>query len=189
MTKFFVGEQWREFFPECKLKLRYAISNFGRVMSFKNTIMEGRILKPGIVDGYKLFRWKIGVNGKILNKNLFIRKLVAENFLQKTSPDQTFVIFLDRNRSNNHISNLQWVTRNEMLEHMRTSPYFIAARYNKKSRYKGHKLTSTKVILLKKKLFDPNRKTRMKMLAKQFGISEMQLHRIKTGENWGHIKI
>jgi DNA-binding Xre family transcriptional regulator len=40
---------------------------------------------------------------------------------------------------------------------------------------------------LKKKLLDPNRKTRYKILAKQFGVSEMQLHRIKTGENWGHI--
>jgi DNA-binding Xre family transcriptional regulator len=29
----------------------------------------------------------------------------------------------------------------------------------------------------------------MKMLAKQFGISEMQVSRIKRGENWGHIKV
>jgi hypothetical protein len=40
---------------------------------------------------------------------------------------------------------------------------------------------------LKKKLLDPNRKTRYKILVMQFGVSEMQLHRIKTGENWGHI--
>ena len=24
--------------------------------------------------------------------------------------------------------------------------------------------------------------------SKQFGVSEMQLHRIKTGENWGYVK-
>jgi DNA-binding Xre family transcriptional regulator len=42
---------------------------------------------------------------------------------------------------------------------------------------------------LKKLISDPNRKTRLKMLAKQFGISEMQVSRIKSGENWGHIKI
>jgi predicted DNA binding protein len=53
----------------------------------------------------------------------------------------------------------------------------------------GAKLTESKVRLLKKKIFDPNRKTRLKMLAKQFGISEMQLYRIKSGENWGHVKI
>ncbi len=26
------------------------------------------------------------------------------------------------------------------------------------------------------------------MLAKQFGISEMQVWRIKSGENWGHVE-
>ena len=33
-----------------------------------------------------------------------------------------------------------------------------------------------------------SRKTRLKIIAKRFGVSEMQLHRIKTGENWGHVK-
>ena len=51
----------------------------------------------------------------------------------------------------------------------------------------GAKLTSTDVIRLKKRILDPNRKTRLRLIAKEFGISEMQLHRIKTGENWGHI--
>jgi DNA invertase Pin-like site-specific DNA recombinase len=53
----------------------------------------------------------------------------------------------------------------------------------------GHKLTANKVKFIKKRLADPNRTIRLKMLAKQFGISEMQLYRIKRGENWGHIKI
>jgi len=44
-------------------------------------------------------------------------------------------------------------------------------------------------MLLKKILLDPTRKTRMKILARQFGVSEMTLYRIKSGKNWGHIKI
>ena len=51
------------------------------------------------------------------------------------------------------------------------------------------KLTSTDLIRIKKMIQDPNRKTRMKLIAKQFGISEMQLYRIKSGENWSHIKV
>jgi hypothetical protein len=27
------------------------------------------------------------------------------------------------------------------------------------------------------------------MIAKQFGVSEMQISRIKSGENWSHIKV
>ena len=52
-----------------------------------------------------------------------------------------------------------------------------------------HKLTTTKILLIKNKLFNPNRKTRLKMIARQFGVSAMTLHRIKTGENWGQIKL
>jgi predicted DNA binding protein len=75
------------------------------------------------------------------------------------------------------------------------SPYVIAARKKQlaeihaKRLHQGNKLTSTQVMLLKKILSDPNRKTRLKILAKQFGVTTMTLQRIKTGENWGHIKI
>jgi len=42
------------------------------------------------------------------------------------------------------------------------------------------------VRLIRKKINEG--KTRMKMIAKQFKISEMQLYRIKVGENWGWVK-
>jgi uncharacterized protein YjcR len=45
------------------------------------------------------------------------------------------------------------------------------------------------VIHIKKLLAKPNRTTRLKMIAKQFGVSEMQISRIKSGENWSHIKV
>jgi len=51
------------------------------------------------------------------------------------------------------------------------------------------KLTEGRVRIIKKKMLDPNRRTRVRLIAKQFGVSEMQLYRIKWGENWGHIKI
>lgn len=193
MTRFYPNEQWKEIQLADQLKLRYAISNFGRAMSFTDNLENGRILKLQSADGYSVFRYKIFLGGgKILNKTLFVRKLVAEYFLPKTSPDQTFVLLLDRNRTNNRLDNLKWATKTEMIQHSKTSPAVIHAKQKlvQLSRQrKGHKLTATKVQYLKMKLLDPNHKTRLKILAKQFGISEMQLHRIKTGENWGHIKI
>ena len=42
---------------------------------------------------------------------------------------------------------------------------------------------------IKKKIWDPVRKTRLKLIASQFDISEMQLYRIKSGENWSHIRV
>jgi predicted DNA binding protein len=79
-----------------------------------------------------------------------------------------------------------------MLAHSKKSPFVIEAKrklVEHRIKSNGNKLTETQVIWLKKKLLDPNRKTRLKILAKQFGVSEMTLHRIRTGENWGHINV
>ena len=79
-----------------------------------------------------------------------------------------------------------------MLEFSRQSPFVIQAKkklleHNLKSN--GRKLTVTKVMLIKKLLAKPEQRTRLKMIAKQFGVSEMQIRRIKSGENWSHVKI
>ncbi len=192
MIKFFALEKWKEFKVHSSLKLRYAVSNYGRLMSFIDKFENGRLLKGSKVDGYPVFAFRIKVKGVAKDKKLFIHKLVAEQFLKRKSEDHIFVLHIDRYRQNNSVDNLKWATREEMLEHNRNSPFVLNARkkliQHNKNR-DGLKLTSTKVMLLKKKLADPNRKTRLKMIAKQFGISEMQLYRIKSGENWGHIKI
>jgi hypothetical protein len=51
------------------------------------------------------------------------------------------------------------------------------------------KLSESKVKVIKKLLAGPNRKTRIKMIARQFKVSEMQIFRIQSGENWGHVTI
>jgi hypothetical protein len=177
-----------------KLQLFYAISNFGRLISFKDKIEDGRIVKGNRQDGYRIWRFRINLgNKKVKNKHRFLYKLVAEYFIPKTSDEQVYVLHLDRNRANDHVDNLQWATKAEMIEHSKKSPFVISARkkllpllWAKKG---GSKLREPQVIILKKKLLDQNRKTKMKILAKQFGVSEMQLYRIKSGENWGDIKV
>ncbi len=186
------NEVFKEIIIPEKLRLHYAISNYGRLISYTEKFEDGTLLKGGLSDGYRTLRFKTKVDEKIVSKNYFLYRLVANNFIPKPSEEHTFVLHLDFNRANDTVRNLKWATRQEMLEHSKKSPYVIEAKkklveFNKNSNH--YKLNSTKVMLLKKRLFDPNRKTRLKMLAKQFGISEMQLSRIKKGENWGHIKI
>lgn len=191
MVRFYYDEKWKEFTLDYDAKFRYAISNHGRLLSFTDEMAKGRLLEGSKVDGYKIFRYKIFQDKKIYNKHRMFHRLVAENFLETPSEEQTYVLHLDFNKLNNHHSNLQWATKEEMVAHNKKSPAVIKAKkklieHNKNR--DGHKLTATKVMLLKQKIFDPNRKTRLKLIARQFGISEMQLYRIKTGENWGHIK-
>jgi len=179
-----------------KLKLCYAISNYGRLVSFTDSIENGTLVNGSKQDGYRIWRYKIrDENDIIRHKHCFFYKLVAEYFIPKTCDKQVYVLHLDRNRANDYVDNLRWATKAEMVEHSKKSPYVIAAKkkqlaeLNAKRKHQGNKLNSTQVMLLKRRLADPNRKTRLKIIAKQFGVTEMTLHRIKTGENWGHIKI
>ncbi|MBI2967035.1 MAG: HNH endonuclease [Bacteroidetes bacterium] len=192
MIRFFYNEEWKEFDPGYKAKFRYAITNYGRLISFKDKVEEGTLLKGGTIEGYKLFRYKIFTGGKIYNKYIFVHKLVAGNFLPEKSEGQTYVIHLNHEKSNNHLSNLAWATREEMLAHAKKSPAVIRQlqKFTERIRSGAHiKLSVAKVQLIKKIILDPNRTTRYKIIARRFGISEMQLYRIKSGENWGRVKV
>jgi len=191
-VRIYHDEEFREIEVDRSVKLRYAISNFGRMVSFSDEIKNGKLLKGTTSDGFRVFRFKIYRDGKILNSHLFIYKLVAQYFIHKNSDDQIYILHLDHVRNNDNARNLKWATAAERLEHIRNSPYVIEAQkqFVERNRSTGRaKLTSTKVMLIKKLLANPNRKTRIKMIARQFGVNEMQIFRIQSGENWGHVKI
>jgi hypothetical protein len=181
---------------DSNLQLFYAISNFGRLVSYKDSIENGRIVKGGLLDGYRVWRYRINIGTektKYLHRCRFLYKLVAEYFLLKPSEDHKYILHLNYVRSNDYVGNLKWATYEEMKTHRYHSPSVIEARKEYLPKLweakGGRTLTDSQVIRLKTKLLDPNRKTRHKLLAKQFGVTEMQLHRIKTGECWGDVKV
>ena len=198
ILEFYTDEVFKEIYDlEDELQRRYAISNYGRLISFLENIENGRLVAGSKQDGYRIWRYSFVSNGKMVYKHRFYYRLVAENFLKKSSDEQVYILHLDRNRANDKVANLRWATKEEMLEHSKKSPYVIASKKKQVQQLKkrreekldGNKLTMTQVMFLKKRLLDPNRKTRLKIIAKQYGVTTMTLHRIKTGENWGHIKV
>lgn len=192
MVRLFPSEEFREVEFDIRPAKRYAVSNYGRLMCFTDSVSDGKLLNTWKCNGYHVFQYFIVVDGKRKKTSKTIYNMIGEVFLEKLSEEHRHVIHLDYDRGNDHHSNLKLVTRDEALAHRRKSPYVIAAQkklVETKIKADGHKLTTTQVMLLKKQIFDPNRKTRLKILAKRFGISEMQLYRIKRGENWGHIKV
>lgn len=190
--RIYPNEEFKEITLEHQLQLRYAISNKGRLISFIDDIKFGRELKGCTVDGYRILKYKLHNKGKIKNKHAFLYKFVAQHFVPKTSDDQIHVIHLDRKRDNDDYRNLRWVTKEEKQEFVKKSPFVIQAQKNlieHNIKSDGKKLTVTKVMFIKKLLAKPEQRTRLKMIAKQFGVSEVQIRRIKSGENWGHVKI
>ena len=110
----------------------------------------------------------------------------SEIFIQVLNKKWTYnpnEINLDYNKLNNHISNLKWATKREKEIHQFSNPD-----YKKPEKLTTAKLSENDVRRLKKILNDPNRRTRLKIIARRFGVTTMQLRRIKTGENWSHIE-
>lgn len=160
---------------------RYEVSNFGRMKSFQNDSKDGTLINGSTIQGYRSLNIRTG--GKTINR--YFHKLVAELFLTRDNPEQTYVIHLDHDKKNNHYQNLKWVTKEEMIEHNRTSPNILNREIPRRTR--NYKLTESKVKMIKKLL--KNEKNRLKMIAKQFGITHTQLNRIRSGENWKHVTI
>lgn len=158
----------------------YEVSNYGRLRSFQASA-EGTIIKGSVIQGYRSLNIRSG--GKTVNR--YVHKLVAEYFVSHDSPLQTYVIHLDHDKLNNYSQNLRWMTKEEMIEHNRENPNLKNRIVPRRTR--NYKLTESKVKIIKKLL--RNDKNRLKMIAKQFGITHTQLNRIRSGENWKHVTI
>lgn len=92
------------------IKQIYTIDEYGNI---KN-INSGKYLKYAVTTaGY----YTVGLqNNDNSRKTYYIHILVAETFLDKPIYAEQ-VNHIDKNRSNNHISNLEWCTQIENLEH------------------------------------------------------------------------
>lgn len=88
----------------------YQISNLGRVKNSKGLIMAQ---KPSKKDGY--VRIQLFKNGKY--KAEYVHILVAKHFIPKPPIENLEVNHIDANKSNNLVSNLEWVTRSQNTKH------------------------------------------------------------------------
>ncbi len=176
-------EEWKtlQFDDKILVKKKFKISNYGRIIKCIND--KEVLRKPTFINGYETISLKQKANNKSTSR--YVHKLVAEHFLQKENEEQLYVIHLDFDKTNNVLENLKWATKREKELHQFSNPNWDNI-VKKRSRNIG-KLTEGKVKIIKRQL--KNNRTRITMIAKRFGVSDMQIHRIKSGENWSHIKI
>ncbi len=180
MINQYIHEEWKIFnLKDCDPSLMtYKISNYGNVLRKTKTQTEfKKMTKFAKMKKFDMFFYK-----KVGNKaaSAYLHRSVAELFIENKE-NKKFVIHLDYNAENNSILNLDWATRTELNAHRRKNPNY--------SNLKNAKLNEGTVRIIKRKLADPKNKTRVKMIAKQFGITTMQIWRIKSGENWGYVKL
>ena len=115
-------EEWRDVKG---YKGLYKVSSLGRIKTVDREIiqekegaeykrvMKGKILKPGLLNsGYEVI-W-LSKNGVV--KAHTVHRLIAESFILNPE-NKKDVNHRDGNKTHNHISNLEWVTRSENIQH------------------------------------------------------------------------
>lgn len=180
------GEIWKplQFSGWKHLRKKYALSSTGRIASYTEDVeTDGKLLQGSLTTGYRTLNLhRPGDNG-----TLYIHREIARLFLPKPSTKARYVIHINHNKLDNSVKNLRWASLPEMIEHQQKSPAKIAYKKDQANRSIGLKLNATQVKSIKKMLDDTKRKLTIKKLAEKFGVSEMTMYRIKSGENWSRI--
>lgn len=103
---------------------RYLVSNFGRVISTARKVKELKPQKDAV--GYYHVRlypedYSLGSYGKGRGKRpkLYkVHRLVAETFISNDDPKNKVEInHKDGNKANNHVDNLEWISREDNMYH------------------------------------------------------------------------
>ena len=182
-VKHYWNERWAKLernFPGGKVD--YYISDYGRIKTIEKDTGDERLSKGVVHQRSGYLRIKVKITSK-KDVDFYIHKFVAEHFVENPE-HKSYVIHIDRNKSNNFYQNLRWMTHRELIDWQVKHGIYDP---QKRKRPPQTKMTETKVRLLKKRLKEG--KTKKKILAKAFGITYMQLNRIERGENWGYVKI
>lgn len=163
------------------VKCYYEVSNYGRIKSVNKANLSEKLIK-GSTDqrGFSVVNIRIQNNKR---DHFYPHRIVAENFLEKPTGECEYIIHLDHDKKNNYWQNLKWVSKQDWIKDLEKRGVFDKA---ERREGKHVKMTETKVALLKKRLLDG--KTKRKVLARSFGITETQVRRIERGENWGDVE-
>lgn len=150
----------------------YFITSEGKVLNHK---LEERKLKL-TQTGYLEISLKMNSTNKI--KWYRVHRLVAQTFI-KNSENKPFVNHKDGNKTNNNVSNLEWVTHQENMEHAKNFSLVHRAEKNHKSIHTTEQVEEIcKLLELGYRNSD---------IAKTLGVKLHNVSLIKTGVCWRHI--
>lgn len=160
-------EEWR---PVVGYEGRYEVSSFGRMRS----VPYMRILKPFLGgEGY----YRIGLKTKGVSKNLTIHRIVASAFLSH-DPLLDCVNHKDRDRLNNRLENLEWVTRMQNTQHM----MMLGFKPREGEYHPRAKLTKHMVLQIRAE-YQKNKEPVL-TIAKRYGIAQQTMWSLLNNKTW-----
>jgi hypothetical protein len=154
----------------------YRVSNLGRVKSLY--FGKERILKPFSERGYQY----VELRRHGTRKGAIIHRLVATAFIQNPIGKRE-VNHKDFNKVNNHVENLEWVTKNENAKHAHEGNRYNPCLGEKNGSAKLTEAQVKRIRLIKE--ITPS--LTLRVIADMFGVSKQLICDILLRKNWRHI--
>ena len=112
----------------------YLVTSFGRVLSLKQGNLKE---KKQVNNGHGYLHVLLYKNGKQYHK--IVHRLVAQTFIPNPN-NKPQVNHIDENKTNNHVSNLEWITQkdniNYGLHNEKIRKYRIGKKHSKETKQK-----------------------------------------------------
>lgn len=156
----------------------YEVSNLGRVRSLYRVDCRGQKRKSQIIKQVRILGYhKVSLSKDRIEKQHFVHRLVAIAFIPNTH-NKPQVNHIDGNKSNNKLSNLEWCSSLENINHaINTSLRESGIGTSNPS----SKLSDGEVLEIYKSI-EPISK-----IASNFKVHRCTIYRIKSGKKWNHI--
>lgn len=152
----------------------YAVSNQGRVKRLtpaKNTYV-GKILKPRLKKGYQLVK---------LNRAMrLVHRLVVEAFIPNPLGLPEVNHKNGKQKWNNRVSNLEWVTHSDNMKHA----FATGLKQPAKGSKHGSAILNTKQVKQIRNLLAAGH--RSQSIADAYNVSPQTVDHIKAGRSWRH---
>ena len=189
----------------------YQVSSHGRIKSFKQNKIDGRILKFKKNNGYLEVR--LYGDSKSFKR---VHIILYETFNNYKLKENECIHHVDENKLNNDLNNFQLMTISEHRHlHMKNEKNPIFGKHKNHPMYGRHHLEETKkkisqnlpsqkgelnnssklkngeVWLIKKILNSDlykSKKISQEFIGKMFGVKRVTITDIKSGKIWSHIK-
>jgi hypothetical protein len=174
-----------------EVKTPYEVSNWGRLKSYAYQNSDGRIIKGTLSkQGHRFLDVVTGWEadkGRPTRKKIPVHKLVASYFVENDDSERKIsVIHKDYDKQNNNFKNLEWATPQEAGLHAWNNEDRDSRLNFLKITNRKNKLSPEKAEAIRRRYARGN--STMKQIAKQYGVSEMQISRVIRGENWSNRK-
>lgn len=171
-----MNEVWKTVIYQGEEYPKFEVSNLGRIRN----VETGRVLKQWVnKNGYCQINVSLGGRG---NTKIFkMHKAVAETFI--SNPDgKPMVNHIDCDKTNNHVSNLEWATNGENIKHAWDNGLMVSGA-SKHLR----KLSEEQVEYIRNNYIPKDKNFGSRALAKKFGLHHTTILSLLKNETYTNI--